>query len=136
MQLTRLFYQYKFKALYMTFKIKRFSTIRIFSAKVAKSRDWYVSFLGMDPVEDLEGFVSFEIQNVRFDIIASDLKSPFSKGGSVGYFLVDDLDELIKKCIELEGAVYRGPLRVEESQRTIVQIIDPFGNVIGFESEF
>jgi len=120
----------------MGFVIKSFSTIRVFSEDVSSSRDWYKSLFGVDPVEDLEGFVSFKIQNVYFDISAVDLKSPKSEGGSVGYWLVDNLEKLIERSIELGGNVYRGPLRVEETQRTIVQIIDPFGNVVGFESEF
>jgi predicted enzyme related to lactoylglutathione lyase len=37
---------------------------------------------------------------------------------------------------ELGGKIYRGPLRIEDARRTIAQIQDPFGNVIGLEAEF
>lgn len=120
----------------MTFKIKNFATIRIFTDDVPRARDWYKKFLGISPVEDLENFVSFKINGTCFDISLADSKSPASAGGSVGYWLVDNLANMIERAIELGGQVYRGPLRVEEVKRTIVQIKDPVGNVIGFEEDF
>lgn len=120
----------------MSFKIKNFATIRICSTDVQKSKRWYESFFGQAPTEDLENFVSFKIGEVSFDISEADAKSPSSFGGSVGYWLVDDLSAAIEKAVGLGGSVYRGPLRVEEAQRTIVQIKDPLGNVIGLEEGF
>ena len=59
---------------------------------------------------------------ICFDITVADLKFLISKGGSVRYFLVDGLDELIKKCIELEGSVYRGnPKSYYPNNRSIWQ---------------
>lgn len=118
----------------MAFQVQNFATIRICVANVQSSRDWYKSFFGIEPVEDLENFVSFKIGETLFDISQSDQKSPLSTGGSVGYWLVDNLEEAISKAKSLDGQVYRGPLRVEEVQRTIVQIKDPYGNVIGLEA--
>jgi predicted enzyme related to lactoylglutathione lyase len=77
---------------------------------------------------------SFKINETYFDISLADTKSPLSTGGSVGYWLVDNLEGVIKRAQELGGSIYRGPLRVPEIQRTIVQIQDPYGNVIGFEA--
>jgi predicted enzyme related to lactoylglutathione lyase len=54
----------------------------------------------------------------------------------VGYWLVDDLEAAISAAIKLGGKVYRGPLKVDEVQRTIVQIVDPYGGVIGLEAEY
>lgn len=59
---------------------------------------------------------------------------PVSLGGTVGYWLVDNLDDLLEKIKKLGGKVYRGPLTVPKIQRAIVQIQDPFGNIIGFEA--
>lgn len=120
----------------MNLKIKNFATIRICSSDVQKSKHWYKNFLGLEPIEDLENFVSFKICGVCLDISEADLKSPSSQGGAVGYWLVDDMEVAIKKAIELGGTVYRGPLRVEEVNRTIVQIRDPIGNVIGLEEDY
>lgn len=119
----------------MTFKIKTFATIRICSSDVEKSKQWYQKFLGLNPIEDLDNFVSFRVGNVCLDISLADEKSPSSLGGAIGYWLVDDLDAALRKAIELGGSIYRGPLNVDEIQRTIVQIKDPIGNVIGLEAE-
>lgn len=119
----------------MDFKIKEFSTIRIFSNDLQKSRDWYKAFFGLDPIEDSEFFVSFKIGQFNFDITIPDHKNPFSSGGSVGYWLVGNIETVVKKAEDLGGKLYRGPLVVPEIQRTILQIQDPFGNIIGFESQ-
>ena len=109
------------------------STIRMHVADVAKSRDWYRKFLAIEPLEDLENFVSFKIGSTFFDLTVADQKSPISPGGSVGYWFVDDIDELVERAVLFGARIYRGPLDVQEVQRTIVQILDPCGNVVGFE---
>lgn len=114
--------------------IKEFSTLRILASDIQKSRDWYVQFFGQNPTEDLENFVSFQIGNIKFDITLPDQKNPFSTGGSVGYWMVDDINLVLKKAEQLGGKLYRGPLKVPEIHRQILQIQDPFGNILGFES--
>lgn len=118
----------------MGFQIKSFSTIRISVSNVAQSRDWYKKLFNVEPIEDMENFVSFKIGETCFDISLMDIKSPLSPGGSVGYWLVDNLEGLMERVGQLGGKVYRGPLKVNEIHRTIVQIKDPFGNVVGFEA--
>ncbi|MDG0815147.1 VOC family protein [Bdellovibrio svalbardensis] len=118
----------------MSFKIQEVTAIRIFSNDIQKSRDWYEALFNLEPIEDLDFFVSFKIGGACFDITLPDAKNPFSQGGSVGYWLVDDIDAVLKKVEELGGKLYRGPLKVSETQRTIMQVQDPFGNVIGFEA--
>lgn len=120
----------------MSFKIEKFITIRIASSNVKLSRDWYKKLFAVDPFVDIENFVSFDIAGTFFDIALADAKSPLSPGGSVGYWLIDDLDGLLKRVEELDAKVYRGPLRIPETQRTILQIQDPFGNIIGFEAPY
>ncbi len=120
----------------MSFKIEEVSAIRIFATDIKKSRDFYRALFNQEPMEDLEFFVSFKIGGSCFDITVPDAKNPFSHGGSVGYWLVDSIDLALKKAEELGGKLYRGPLKVPETQRTIMQIQDPCGNVIGFEAPF
>jgi len=113
-----------------------FATIRFSSVDVKASRDFYMKLFSQTPVEDLENFVSFRIAGVCLDISLADEKSPSSCGGSVGYWLVDHLESVIEKSKALGAEIYRGPLRINEIERTIVQIKDPVGNVIGFEATF
>jgi predicted enzyme related to lactoylglutathione lyase len=116
------------------FEIREFTTIRLLSNEVSKSRDWYKSLFNQDPIEDTENFVSFKISGICFDITTPDAKNPFSCGGSIGYWLVDDIEQVLTKVKEIGGDLYRGPLKVKETNRIIMQIKDPFGNIIGFES--
>lgn len=115
------------------FNVESFATIRLSVASVSKSTAWYQEFFSCAPFEDDERFASFKIAGLALDIVLADEKSPISKGGSVGYWLVDDVDLAVDRAISLGAKVYRGPLRVEEIERTIVQLEDPFGNVIGLE---
>jgi len=118
----------------MNFQVKEFATIRISVLNVSESGDWYKALFNLEPIENIENFISFKISNTYFDISLADSKSPVSTGGSVGYWLVDNLDAVLEKVKLLGGKIYRGPLKVNEIQRSIVQIQDPFGNVIGFEA--
>ena len=118
----------------MNFQIESFSTIRISVSDVAQSKLWYKNLFDLDPIEDLGNFVSFKIGATNFDIVLADTKSPISVGGSVGYWLIDDLNALVAKVSHLGGKIYRGPLAVPEIQRSIIQIQDPYGNVVGFEA--
>ena len=118
----------------MEFRIQSVSAIRIFANDLRKSRDFYRALFNLEPIEDSEFFVSFKIGPPCFDITVPDAKNPFSPGGSVGYWLVDRLETVQKRVKDLGGEVYRGPLKVVETQTTITQIRDPFGNIVGFES--
>ncbi len=118
------------------FRVEGFSTLRLSVLDVARSRDWYEKFFGVAPVEDLPDFASFRIAETVLELVLADEKSPISNGGSVGYWLVDDLAGTLSLAEELGAEIYRGPLAVEEIHRTIVQIRDPFGNVLGFTEVF
>lgn len=120
----------------MSFLNMKFSTLRLSVSDVSESRDWYSNLFGVDPIEDIENFASFKINNIILDICSADEKSPMPRGGAVGYWQVDNLDEAINRSVEMGGTIFRGPLRVEETQKTIVQIKDPFDGIIGFEANF
>lgn len=110
-----------------------FQAIRIISKDLSRSRDFYSSLFEISPFEDEEAFVSFLINGVSLDLCLEDLKNPSSVGGSVGYWLVEDLDKLIQKALSLGASVYRGPIDVLVTGRRIIQIQDPVGGIMGFE---
>lgn len=113
---------------------KSLSTVLIFVIDIKQSRDWYCNFLDLIPVEDYHNFVSFQIGTTFLNLHLADTLSPISTGGSVAYWVVDNLDVAIQKAINLNGRLYRGPLKVKEISGTMAQIIDPFGNVFGLEA--
>ena len=114
---------------------KEIITILIFVKEINSSKEWYQKFLSIKPVEDLPNFASFKIGSVHLNLHLADELSPFSTGGTVVYWNVEDLQATISKAIQMGGIVYRGPLYVKETSRTIAQILDPFGNVFGIECE-
>ncbi|MBK7890321.1 MAG: VOC family protein [Bdellovibrionales bacterium] len=118
----------------MGFKVTGIATIRLLSRDLKKSREFYRSLFDTEPVEDSDSFASFRLGNSHFDIAIADAKNPVSQGGSVGYWFVDDLGAMLKRASELGASIYRGPLPVPEIQRTIVQIQDPCGGIVGFEA--
>lgn len=119
----------------MGLKIKKFSALRMCVSDIKRSRDWYSTYFDIEPIEDLVDFVSFKIEGVVLEITKADTKSPLSPGGSVGYWLVGDFKDAINKAVGLKATIYRGPLQVKETNSTIIQLKDPFGNVFGLEAE-
>ncbi len=109
-------------------------TCLLFVADIQKSKEFYENLFQQKPVEDLPKFTAFQFGETFFNLHLADRLSPMSTGGSVGYFWVENLDEWIKRALELGACIWRGPLVIKDGW-TIVQIQDPFGNVIGFESK-
>ena len=105
----------------------------MFVESIKKSRDFYCQLFDIEPFEEDELFCSFKFGNTYFNLHLSDEKSPISKGGSVGYFHVENFNYFVEKAKTLNMKIYRGPLAVEETGRTICQLEDPFGNIIGIE---
>lgn len=60
----------------MSFQVKNFATIRFSVTDIRSSRDWYCSYFGVEPVEDLENFASFRIGGIILDLALADEKSP------------------------------------------------------------
>ena len=110
--------------------------IYLFSKNVEESAKWYEQFLQLsqDKAEAILGqFALIRISKIEFCFHKADEKSPVSTGGCVAYWEVDSLDETIQRAIECGGEIYRGPIQIHNEPRWIVQIKDPFGNVIGVE---
>ena len=110
-----------------------FRTCLLFVQNIRKSKEFYSKLLNADPVEDLENFTSFDLGGTFLSLHPADSKSLLSEGGSVGYFCVEQLNEWIERAIMLGAQIWRGPLKTGTGW-IIVQIKDPFGNVIGLEA--
>jgi predicted enzyme related to lactoylglutathione lyase len=115
-------------------QFKDVRTVRILSQNVQLSSEWYSRLFGMPPKESENNFVRFELDGFGFEIVLADDKNPFSQGGTVAYFAVEDLKTAIEACLTLGGKLYRGPLNIPEARKTIAQVQDLFGNVIGLEA--
>lgn len=108
-------------------------TCLLFVSNIEKSKNYYAQFLDLSPVEELTDFASFQIGDQFINLHLADAKSPLSTGGCVCYLSVNNLEYWIKRATDIGGVIWRGPLKVNDNS-TICQILDPFGNVIGLES--
>lgn len=114
-------------------KISGLITNLMFVDNIAKSAKFYEQLFQVTPIELEENFCSFKFGSSYFNLHPSDELSPISKGGSVGYWHVEDLSYFVKHAESIGAKVYRGPLYVKEINRTICQLEDPMGNIIGVE---
>jgi len=115
--------------------LKEFVTALLFVESISKSKEWYTNFLGVIPIEEDDRFASFKVGSSFLNLHPADEKSPVSTGGCVVYWETDNFQEMISKAESLGGQIYRGPLKIKETGKTICQIKDPFGNVFGLEAE-
>ena len=105
----------------------------MFVDDIKESRDFYSRLFDVKPFEEDEMFCSFKFGNTYFNLHPADERSPKSKGGSVSYLSVDDFEAFVERAKLFNMKRYRGPLYVKETDRTICQLEDPFGNIIGVE---
>lgn len=105
--------------------------IYLFTPDLTASKDWYKKVLKIEPTMGIENFVEFRLNgNNGLCLHHADAKSPLSTGGSVGYWKVMNFNATIEH-FKMHGVkIYRGPLKIENG-KTICQILDPIGNVIG-----
>ena len=116
-------------------KILKLNSQLVFTKDIKKCVEFYQSVLGYPPIEQDEFFASFQIGDSFLNVHPADEKSPTSTGGSIGYWLVEDLLNAIEPFLKKGAALYRGPLSIND-YFGICQLIDPMGHVIGFEGKY
>lgn len=110
----------------------RFRELMLFVEDPVEAAGWYAELLGV-PLELLDGNPEYRFLRVGDAQIwfhRADGKSPVSRGGTVGYWEVADLDRALARAEGLGGRPYRGPLDREDGT-WMAQVADPFGLVIG-----
>lgn len=106
--------------------------VYLFTSDFEASKAWYRNVLGIEPTIDIENYVEFRPgDSSGLCLHHADDKSPFSTGGSVAYWSVVDFNAAIAHFQKHGAKIYRGPIPIENG-KSICQMIDPIGNVIGF----
>lgn len=96
---------------------------------------WYTDFLGADADRPMPQLARWDLGHTILTLHAEDeFNTPApATAGTVPYFTVTDV-EAVKQAAERLGATaHRGPKTVFSGE-TLLQIQDPFGNLIGFRS--
>ena len=105
-------------------------------ANVEQSVDWYSRLLGAtkgSPWDVENTFRLLKIGNIEFCFQKGDEKNPVSTGGAIPYWTVEDFEKARGLAEELGATLYRGPIQIENTNRWMGQMRDPFGCIFGFE---
>lgn len=113
---------------------KGIKAVFLFVDNPIESAKWHSQLLSL-PIEiEQENFCLINNNGTELCFHLTDQKSPLSTGGSVSYWNIENFDAVLNKAKDLDGVVYRGPLKIEEEEnRWIAQIKDPYGNIIGID---
>jgi predicted enzyme related to lactoylglutathione lyase len=103
-----------------------------FVEDLAAGVDWYGELVGADPVVLQPQLAMFQIGAARLTVhVADEFNSGAGLLGAVAYWDVDAVDEVVASCVTRGGVVHRGPKTIFTGER-LCQVLDPFGNLIGF----
>lgn len=116
------------------------ATISFFADSVAAARDWYAEILHLDAYFERSGpdgglvYAEFRIGDYQTELGIIDSRfrrsAPSEPGGALLYWHVDDLEETLKRLLELGASEYE-PLTVRGEGFVTASVVDPFGNVLG-----
>jgi predicted enzyme related to lactoylglutathione lyase len=94
---------------------------------------WYAAHLFRDVlIQEEAGFVWFDTGAIEVGFHPSHDEKNLPGGGSVVYWQVENFGPTLKAMLQDGCKSWRGPLQISPS-RTICQVRDPFGNIIGLE---
>lgn len=98
---------------------------------LAAARDWYAELIGAGPVEVQPQLVTFLVGDVRLTLhLGDEFNSVGKLKGTVAYWGVDDVDEIVRWCVARGAVAHRGPKTIFTGER-LCQLLDPFGNLFG-----
>ncbi|MGX7678874.1 VOC family protein [Jatrophihabitans sp. DSM 45814] len=95
------------------------------------ARAWYAELLGFEPIEVQPQLVTFAVGSVRLTLhLGDDFNTPAELHGTVAYWGVDDVDEVVAQFVARGAIAHRGPKTIFTGER-LCQLKDPFGNLFG-----
>ena len=102
-------------------------------ADLARARQWYADWLGIQPYFDEPFYVGFDVNGFELGLHPEgELKA--STTGGIPYWKVDDLDAEWQSLLGRGGVAVSAPQDVGGGTR-VATVGDPFGNAIGLIEE-
>jgi predicted enzyme related to lactoylglutathione lyase len=116
----------------MSQQIRPVANVFYFVADLQTGIAWYRALLGSDPVDLQPQLAMFGVGSARLTVhINDDYNTSAGAAGPVAYWDVDDVDAVVADCVGRGGTAHRGPKTIFTGER-LAQVLDPFGNLIGF----
>jgi predicted enzyme related to lactoylglutathione lyase len=95
------------------------------------AQEWYGWLLADEPAEVQPQLVTFLIGGTRLVLHrGDDFNQPAGLLGTVAYWGVDDVDNVVAQCVARGAVAHRGPKTIFTGER-LCQLQDPFGNLLG-----
>ena len=107
--------------------IKGLRTVNYPVSDLAKGKQWYTQVFGVAPYFDQPFYVGFEIGGFELGLFPDG--QPGSQG-AITYWGVDDIEAEVARITAL-GATVHGPINEVGEGIKVVELLDPFGNVLG-----
>jgi predicted enzyme related to lactoylglutathione lyase len=107
------------------------STVRLHAEDLPTARAWYADLLGAQPYVTRDEYVEWRVGPHDHELGILDLRwAPHGQGGSVTYWLVDDVEAALADLLA-RGATAREELRDFGGGYRGAVVRDPFGNALG-----
>ncbi len=97
---------------------------------LARAKAWYSAAFGVDPYFDEPFYVGFTIGGFELGLDPDTSELAAGEGGSVAYWGVKNLDDVLPNFTRDGAKVRSAPRDVGEGIR-VASVSDPFGNTIG-----
>ena len=115
-----------------TLELGPVGNVFIFAPDLDAAVTWYEALLGAAPARPMPQLAVWQLGTTRLTLHAEDSfdQRGLPATGTVAYFDVTDVDAATALCVARGGVAHRGPKTVFSGER-LVQILDPFGNLLG-----
>lgn len=113
--------------------------VNLSAIDVAAARDWYASFLGIDPYfqrpdESRPAYVEFRLGGFEDELGIIDRKylppATAQPSGVIARWHVADIDATMARLLALGASEYE-PVTLREAGFATASVTDPFGNILG-----
>jgi predicted enzyme related to lactoylglutathione lyase len=101
---------------------------------LARAKQWYAEWLGIEPYFDQPFYVGFDVNGFEIGLHPEESTPSSRTGGAVGYWKVDDLDAEWRRMLAI-GATSHSPAQDVGGGVRVAQVLDPFGTPIGLIEE-
>ncbi len=110
--------------------VKGLATVIYRVTDVDRAKAWYANAFQQQPYFDEPFYVGFNIAGYELGLDPNAEGAPSGQGGSVAYWLVDDIEAAVRHFIDAGATVVSASQDVGGGIK-VATVADPFGNPIG-----